>query len=68
MDSMYDFMETSRSNFLSNKHLGVLNVPSVRIWLKFKRSRVHILVEEYSLISNMNRGRNKTHPLVPTAE
>lgn len=42
MDSMYAFMETSKSNFLSNEHLGVFNVLSVRILLKFKRSQVQI--------------------------
>lgn len=65
---MYAFLETSKSNFLSMKHLGALNVPSGRILSEFKRSQVRIFPREHTLINYANEGIIKTHPLVPTVE
>lgn len=65
---MYAFLETSKSNFLSMKHLGVLKVPSGRILSEFKRSQVRIFPREHTLINYVNEGIIKTYLLVPSVE
>lgn len=66
MKSKDAFLETSKSNFLSLKHLGVPKVP--RILSGCRRSQVRIFPRKHTFINYEDEGAIKTHPLVPTVE